>query len=210
MGIRVPASLCCWAPHRIGCRLPQSRVSKVIIRFRMPLLGHIDVKKLGRIPDGGGWRTLGETAGRKNRRASVRTGNAYLPSTIADHSRVTYSEIFGDEKQSTETEFRKRANSYYEPLGIIIDRVHNVNRQEHLVHPCDGRPLHPRRRRTCGTAGLLALGTCEAVRVSQKKEYHSMVSSPHFSHTWGASWSVHGTEVVTSRQQYGELSAASA
>ena len=82
-----------WGPHRIGYHLglPQSTVSKVLNRYRMPLLGHVDlntglavrkphavryehanpgdlvhvdVKKLGRIPDGGGWRTLGHTAGR--------------------------------------------------------------------------------------------------------------------------------------------------
>src|SRR5690606_28216025 len=84
-----------WGPHRIGyhLRLPQSTVSKVLTRYRVPLLGHIDlntgvrvrkakpvryererpgdlvhvdVKKLGRIPDGGGHRTRGRQAGRKN------------------------------------------------------------------------------------------------------------------------------------------------
>jgi hypothetical protein len=109
-----------WGPHRIGyhLRLPQSTVSKVLARYRMPLLGHIDlntglavrkprparyehanpgdlvhidVKKLGRIPDGGGWRTLGRTAGRKNKKKTVPVGYAFLHSTIDDHSRVVYS-----------------------------------------------------------------------------------------------------------------------
>ena len=93
-----------WGPHRIAyhLHLPQSTVSKVLARYRVPLLGHIDlntgvrvrkpkaaryerenpgdlvhvdVKKLGRIPDGGGHRTLGRSAGRKNR---CQAGYAYL------------------------------------------------------------------------------------------------------------------------------------
>ena len=145
-----------WGPHRIGyhLRLPQSTVSKVLARYRMPLLGHIDlntgltvrkpkparyehanpgdlvhidVKKLGRIPDGGGWRTLGRPAGRKNRHASVKVGYSFLHSTIDDHSRVVYSEILGDEKQDTATEFWKRANTFYESLGITVKRVLSDN-----------------------------------------------------------------------------------
>ena len=89
-----------WGPHRIGyhLRLPQSTVSKVLARYRMPLLGHIDlntglavrkpkplryehgnpgdlvhidVKKLGRIPNGGGWRSLGFSAGNKNKKKNT-------------------------------------------------------------------------------------------------------------------------------------------
>jgi transposase InsO family protein len=145
-----------WGPHRIGyhLHLPQSTVSKVLARYRMPLLGHIDlntgltvrkpkpvryehaspgdlvhidVKKLGRIPAGGGWRTLGKTAGRKNKRKSVPVGYAYLHSTIDDHSRVVYSEILTDEKQETATGFWGRANAYYESLGITVKRVLSDN-----------------------------------------------------------------------------------
>ena len=109
-----------WGPHRIGFHLrlpqsPQSPVSKVVNRYRMPLLGHIDlntglavrkprpvryerenpgdvvhidVKKLGRIPNGGGWRTLGLAAGRKNKKKTTPVGSAFLHSTIDDHSRL--------------------------------------------------------------------------------------------------------------------------
>ena len=145
-----------WGPHRIGyhLHLPQSTVSKVLSRYRMPLLGHIDlntgltvrkpkpvryehaspgdlvhidVKKLGRIPAGGGWRTLGKTAGRKNKRKSVPVGYAYLHSTIDDHSRVVYSEILTNEKQETATAFWGRANAYYESLAITVKRILSDN-----------------------------------------------------------------------------------
>lgn len=128
-------------------------VSKVLARYRMPLLGHIDVntglavrkakavryehvtpgdmihidvKKLGRIPAGGGWRTLGQ-AGKKNKKKSVPTGYAFLHSTIDDHSRVVYSEILGDEKGVTAAAFWSRANAYYESLGITVKRVLSDN-----------------------------------------------------------------------------------
>ena len=144
-----------WGPHRIGyhLHLPQSTVSKVLARYRVPLLGHIDVntglavrkakavryehatpgdmihidvKKLGRIPAGGGWRTLGQ-AGKKNKKKSVPTGYVFLHSTIDDHSRVVYSEILGDEKGVTAAAFWSRANAYYESLGITVKRVLSDN-----------------------------------------------------------------------------------
>jgi len=87
---------------------------------------HIDVKKLGRIPAGGGWRTLGQ-AGKKNKKKSVPTGYVFLHSTIDDHSRVVYSEILGDEKGVTAAAFWSRANAYYESLGITVKRVLSDN-----------------------------------------------------------------------------------
>jgi transposase InsO family protein len=145
-----------WGAHRIGyhLRLPQSTVSKVLARYRMPLLGHIDlntglavrkvkplryehpnpgdlvhidVKKLGKIPDGGGWRTLGRSDGRKKRKHTVPVGYGFLHSTIDDHSRVVYSEILTDEKQHTAASFWARANAYYESLGITVKRVLSDN-----------------------------------------------------------------------------------
>jgi transposase InsO family protein len=142
-----------WGPHRIAyhLQLPQSTVSKVLTRYRVPLLGHIDlntgvrvrkpkpvryerenpgdlvhvdVKKLGRIPDGGGHRTLGRTKGKKNRSG---VGYSYLHSAIDDHSRVVYSEILDNEKQETAAGFWERANAFYAGLGITVTRVMTDN-----------------------------------------------------------------------------------
>lgn len=139
-----------WGPHRIAYHLglPQSTVSKVLTRYRVPVLGHIDlntgirirkpkpvhyeherpgdlvhidVKKLGRIPDGGGWRTLGRAAGNRSRTAGV--GYSYLHSAIDDRSRVVYSEILDDERKATAAGFWNRANAYFAGLGITVLRV---------------------------------------------------------------------------------------
>jgi transposase InsO family protein len=143
-----------WGPHRIGyhLHLPQSTVSKVLSRYRVPLLGHIDlntgvrvrkakpvhyervnpgdlvhvdVKKLGRIPDGGGHRTLGRAQGKRDRKAGV--GYSFLHSAIDDHSRVVYSEILTDEKKETAAGFWTRANAFYAGLGITVTRVMTDN-----------------------------------------------------------------------------------
>lgn len=88
---------------------------------------HVDVKKLGHILDGGGWRTLGRTAGQKNKKKAVPIGYAFLHSTIEDNSRVVCSEILAEEKAVTAAGFWHRANSYYEPLGITVKRVLSDN-----------------------------------------------------------------------------------
>jgi len=85
-------------------------------------LVHLDVKKLGRIPDGGGWRTLGN-AGRKNKKKSVPTVYSCLHSALDDHSRVVYSEILNDEKKETAAGFWHRAHAYYTSLRITVTRV---------------------------------------------------------------------------------------
>jgi hypothetical protein len=54
---------------------------------------HVDTKKLGNIPDGGGHQALGRRAGRKNRSGG---GYSYLHNAVDDHSRLTYSEILAD------------------------------------------------------------------------------------------------------------------
>ena len=75
---------------------------------------HMDVKKLGRVPDGGGWRYVGRQQGGKNRSATVgRTGKprnkwhnpligrCYLHTVIDDQSRVAYVEGNDDETAAT-------------------------------------------------------------------------------------------------------------
>lgn len=161
-----------WGPHRIGyhLRLPQSTVSKVLNRYRMPLLGHldqntglpvrkpkpiryekntpgelvhVDVKKLGRIPDGGGHRTLGRQAG--NRKKSAGVGHSFLHSAIDDHSRLVYSEILTDEKKETAAGFWRRANAFYATQNITVLRVMTDNGscyRSHLFNDALGDIAH--------------------------------------------------------------------
>ncbi len=81
----------------------------------------MDVKKLGRIPDGGGHRTLGRQAGRATRSAM---GFDYVHSAVDDHSRLAYSEIHPDEKVATCAGFLTRAAAFFHHHGILrIERV---------------------------------------------------------------------------------------
>ncbi|WP_425264653.1 IS481 family transposase [Streptomyces curacoi] len=89
-------------------------------RARPGELVHIDVKKLGRIPDGGGHKTLGRAAGRKNRTG---VGHAYLHTALDDHSRLAYTEDLPDEKAITCAAFLTRATAWFTAQGITIERV---------------------------------------------------------------------------------------
>ncbi|MCC0099359.1 IS481 family transposase [Streptomyces sp. NBC_00853] len=116
--------------HRILTRHGLSRLSwldrptgTVIRRYERDRPGeliHVDVKKLGRIPDGGGHRVLGREAGRPIRGM----GFDYIHSAVDDHSRLAYSEIHADEKAATCADFLTRAAAFFQAHGIArIERV---------------------------------------------------------------------------------------
>jgi transposase len=97
-------------------------------------LVHVDIKKLGKIPAGGGWRKLGKTTGRKNSRAdkssgiTTRNGGAgrgyhFLHTAVDAHSRLVYSEILTDERKQTAADFWLRANAWFAECGIVIRNV---------------------------------------------------------------------------------------
>ena len=67
-------------------------------RDRPGELVHMDVKKIGRIPDGGGWRAHGREMGSTCAQKKTRIGFDYVHSVVDDHSRFAYSEILADEK----------------------------------------------------------------------------------------------------------------
>lgn len=94
-------------------------------------LVHIDVKKLGNIPDGGGWRYLGRARGRRNsgatRRAGGRVGYACVHSVIDDYSRVVYSEIHDDETAQTAVGVLRRAVAWFNERGVHVERVLSDN-----------------------------------------------------------------------------------
>lgn len=93
-------------------------------RSRPGELVHMDVKKLARIPDGGGWRAHGRAATVDHRHKSVKTGYDYVHSLVDDHSRLAYSEILPDEKGTTCAAFLARAAAYFAAHGI--DRIERV------------------------------------------------------------------------------------
>jgi transposase InsO family protein len=97
-------------------------------RARPGELVHMDVKKLGRIPAGGGWRAHGRGAGSILRDRSTTIGFDYIHSLVDDHSRLAYCEILPDEKGPTCAGFLTRAAAYFAAHGIHrIERIMTDN-----------------------------------------------------------------------------------
>ena len=98
-------------------------------RSRPGELVHIDVKKLGRIEGGAGWRvrdrkqhynpTFTDKAG--NRRRTV--GWEYVHIAVDDHSRLAYAEVLIDERATTAVGFLRRALAFFASYGITVERV---------------------------------------------------------------------------------------
>ncbi len=87
-------------------------------------LVHVDVKKLGKIPDGGGWRAPGRMMGRTSAQKRARSGYDFVHSMVDDHSRLAYWEVLPDEKGATCGAFILRAAAYFAAHGIAnIERV---------------------------------------------------------------------------------------
>src|SRR4051812_33157181 len=87
-------------------------------------LVHIDIKKLGRIPKGGGWRVHGRTA-RPNTHArrKARIGYAFVHSAIDGYSRLAYSEVLPNEQAVTAIGFWERAHAFFAAHDITVERV---------------------------------------------------------------------------------------
>jgi transposase InsO family protein len=138
-----------WLGPEMG--LPARTVSRILRRHRVPYLAecdpltgevirasrttacryereepgelvHMDVKKIGRIPDGGGWRAHGRQMGSTWAAKKAKIGFDYIHSVVDDHSRLAYSEILPDEKGKTCADFLLRAATYFAAHGITAIR----------------------------------------------------------------------------------------
>jgi transposase InsO family protein len=127
--------------HRVLVRLglnrlawmdrPTGRVVRRIVTDRPGELVHIDVKKLGRIPPGGGWKGLGRDNAEHH--SKHRMGYAFVHSAIDAHTRVAYSEILDDERGDTCAAFWTRANAWFADHGITVERVLTDNAKNYVV-----------------------------------------------------------------------------
>ena len=91
-------------------------------------LVHMDVKKVGRIPKGGGWKAHGRQIGKTSVQKKARIGFDYIHSVVDDHSRLAYSEVLADEQGPTCGAFLLRAAAYFAARGITrIERVMTDN-----------------------------------------------------------------------------------
>ncbi|HSM44874.1 MAG TPA: IS481 family transposase [Acidimicrobiia bacterium] len=99
-------------------------------RDRPGELIHVDVKKIGRIPPGGGWRAWGRDSTKRDKK--TRIGYDYVHSAVDDHTRLAYSEILGDEKGDTTAGFLARAAEHFAAHGI--GRIEAVMTDNHLSY----------------------------------------------------------------------------
>jgi transposase InsO family protein len=147
-----------WGPARIADKLGlrASTVNRVLRREGEPLLHeldlatrralrrqvkryerqrpgelvHVDVKKLGKVPPGGGHRVHGRSIGnqrsglaRRARKHSGASGYHYLHTALDDHSRLAYTEVLPDEQASTAAAFWRRAVIWFTSHGVTVERV---------------------------------------------------------------------------------------
>ena len=163
--------------------MPASTVYRVLVRCRINRLSHIDrrtgepirryeretpgslvhvdVKKLGNIPDGGGWRYVGRKQGYRNKSATpgvtrntyrnARIGHAFVHSVLDDHSRVVYAEVHDDERKATAIAVLRRAAFWFLARGITIEEVISDNgscyRSKEWREACRDLDIKPRRTR---------------------------------------------------------------
>jgi transposase InsO family protein len=116
--------------HRVLVRHGLNRLAvldrptgRVIRRYEHPTPGdlvHVDIKKLGRIPTGGGHRAHGRRTGTPRGRG---IGYDYLHAAVDDHSRLAYVELLADERDQTCASFWRRAQAFFAAHHITIRRV---------------------------------------------------------------------------------------
>jgi transposase InsO family protein len=145
-----------WGPARIGglLGLAPSTVHRVLVRYGLARLAHldratgrvvrryehptpgdlvhVDIKKLGNIPDQGGHRFTDRATANQHRKATTtaryqhgkpRIGYSYLHNAVDDHSRLAYTEILPDERKETAVAFWRRAQAFFAAAGITVTRV---------------------------------------------------------------------------------------
>ncbi|MXW62535.1 MAG: transposase family protein [Acidimicrobiaceae bacterium] len=83
---------------------------------------HLDIKKVGQIPPGGGWRIHGRESPQAKRRKR-RVGYTYLHVAIDDHSRVAYVEAHDNETAATLVKFWRRAQDWFWSNDMAVDEV---------------------------------------------------------------------------------------
>jgi transposase InsO family protein len=146
----VPAS----TVHAVLTRVRLNRLHHVDVRTGEPVrrhehdrpgsMIHVDVKKIGNIPDGGGWRFVGRQQGEKNRATTPGKDrnrhrgplmrHAFVHTVIDDHSRIAYAEVHDDETAVTATGVLRRAVAWFADRGVTVERVLSDNGSAYKPH----------------------------------------------------------------------------
>ena len=112
---------------------PTGRVIRRYERARPGELIHVDVKKLGKIRPGGGWRMLGhdhplaKAHHTTAQRPGGKVGYDYVHAAVDDHSRLAYAEVLNDENAASCAAFLRRAGIFFADHGIRVEAVMTDN-----------------------------------------------------------------------------------
>jgi len=156
-------------------QMPLSTVSGILTRIGMGRLGrlglepalryertrpgelvHVDVKKLGRIVGGAGWRVRGgpqhynPTYTDRDGKIRRSVGYEYVHIAVDDYSRLAYAEVLPDQKATTAVAFLRRAVRFYRRHGIQVEQLLTDNGGAYtaLVHTLACRRLAIKHLRT--------------------------------------------------------------
>lgn len=147
-----------WGPHRIAWALGIARstvyqvlrraglhrlawlhrTTRQVVRYEHPHPGdllHLDVKRLGRIPEGGGKRVApGFPLTRSGPNSRRRQGWEYLHVAIDDHPRYAYVEALPDERAGATAGFLERTLDHFAQRGVRVQRVLTDNGGNYRSH----------------------------------------------------------------------------
>ena len=135
--------------HRVLCRRglnrlawmdrPTGQVIRRIHTDRPGELVHVDVKKLGRIPPGGGWRAHGR--GNVVHHDRTRVGYDFIHSAIDAHSRLAYSEILVQRERARPALRSGPAHRCSSPThGITVEAILTDNARTYTIEPRRSEP----------------------------------------------------------------------
>jgi len=106
------------------------RPTRTVVRYERDRPGellHVDVKKLGRIREGGGWKMHGREMGKTGEMARIKVGYDFLHVAVDDHSRVAFVQALADERAPTCAGFVRDAVAFFAAEGVTIERVMTDN-----------------------------------------------------------------------------------
>lgn len=140
------------ARHGLSRLSRMDRVTGDVIRYERDHPGeliHVDVKKIARVPDGGGWRAHGRERGRAGIKRQG-AGYDYLHVAIDDHSRIAFVQVHNDERGTTCARFLTDAFEFFATLGVTVERVMTDNAKNYVLsaafHEALGDRAHKRIR----------------------------------------------------------------
>jgi transposase InsO family protein len=142
--LEMPVSTVCAVLGRLGLnrlwKLGPPEPANRYCRRHAGELVHVDVKKLGRIERGAGWRVRGgpqhynRTFTDRNGLRRRTVGWEYVHIAVDDYSRLAYAEVLADERAATAAGFLRRAVAFYRRHGIRVERVITDNGAAYTAH----------------------------------------------------------------------------